>query len=111
MAFKHIIPPIPIRQLYDGEELLPCLQEAAVLPKLVLLDLNMARKGGLEALQELRDVPAYQDLPVIVFTTSNAVEDRQQALLLGADAFLTKPSKQEDIVILLKQLASEWRLQ
>lgn len=110
-GFKEVIPSIRIKQLYDGEELLPCLEETPVLPKLVLLDLNMHRKGGFEALQELRDVPAYQNLPVVVLTTSTALEDRQRAFLLGANGFLTKPSSQKDIVVLLKQLASEWQLQ
>lgn len=50
VAFKTINPPIYIKQLYDGDDLLPNLERADSLPKLVLLDLNMGRKGGFEAL-------------------------------------------------------------
>jgi CheY-like chemotaxis protein len=110
-AFTRIMPSIVIKQLYDGEELLPNLEKAAKLPRLVLLDLNMQRMNGFETLAELRRNPAYKDLPVIILTTSDAEADRQRSLALGADGFLTKPPSQEGIVHMLKQLTADWQLQ
>ena len=59
----------------DGEELLARLEAAADLPELVLLDLNMPRMDGREALQRLRAEPRYAALPVVVMSTSAAEDD------------------------------------
>lgn len=108
VAFKNIDPPIRIKQLYDGEDLLPNLEETTSLPKLVLLDLNMVRKNGFETLAEIRGIPKYQNLPVIILTTSSEESDKIQSQRLGADGFLTKPLSNEDTVAMLKLLALEW---
>ena len=108
VAFKNFTPPVPIKQLYDGEELLPNLEAAASLPQLVLLDLNMTRKNGFETLVEIRSFPKYKNLPVIVLTTSSMESDKTLSYSLGADGFLTKPHSNEDTVIMLKLLALEW---
>lgn len=108
VAFKTIDPPIRIKQLYDGEDLLPNLERTDSLPKLVLLDLNMGRKGGFETLADIRGMAKFQDLPVIILTTSDEESDKIQAGRLGADGFLTKPLSNEDTVAMLKLLALEW---
>lgn len=108
VAFKTIDPPIYIKQLYDGEDLLPNLERADSLPKLVLLDLNMGRKGGFETLAEIRSIAKFQDLPVIILTTSDEEDDKIKSRRLGADGFLTKPLSNEDTVAMLKLLALEW---
>ncbi len=109
-AFKCIMPSMVIKQLNDGEELLPSLEKAPVLPRLVLLDLNMQRMNGFEALAELRTNASYKDLPVIILTTSDAEGDRRRSLALGADGFLTKPPSQEGIITMLQQLTADWEL-
>ena len=108
VAFKNFEPPIHIKQLYDGEDLLPSLDESSCLPSLILLDLNMVRQNGFETLQQIRDVPKYRQLPIIILTTSNAERDRSRSYTLGADGFLTNPLSNEDTVTMLKMLASEW---
>lgn len=108
VAFKNFEPPIHIKQLYDGEELLPSLEETSSLPKLVLLDLNMARQNGFETLQHVREIPQYQTLPIIILTTSSAESDKMRSVQLGADGFLTKPLSNDETVRMLKMLASEW---
>ncbi len=55
VAFKNITPPISIKQLYDGENLLPNLEKTASLPQLVLLDLNMGHQNGFETLAQIRE--------------------------------------------------------
>lgn len=109
-ALKTISTRLTIKPISDGDQLLPNLREAIILPKLVLLDLNMERMNGFEALQQLRDCSPYQHVPVVVLTTSDAEEDRLRALKLGANAFLTKPIKFEAVVKMLDQLATDWQL-
>ncbi|MCX6212875.1 response regulator [Spirosoma sp.] len=109
-AFKQLLPSITIKQLTDGDEVIPCLQEAAVLPRLILLDLNMMRQNGHETLAELRRIPAYRRLPIVVFTTSQAEADKQKSLALGANGFLTKPPTLQGILQLLSELISVWNL-
>ncbi|MBO0952935.1 response regulator [Fibrella sp. HMF5405] len=109
-AFKQALPHIKTRVLTDGLELITALEQETILPKLVLLDLNMPRKDGFEALQELRSIPDYQHLPVVVLTTSNRQEDKSKALQLGADDFMTKAAIQKEILQMIKQLAVDWQL-
>lgn len=109
-AFKRVIPPVRIKHLNDGDDLVPHLEQASELPRLILLDLNMPRKNGFDTLTQLRSIRAYQDLPVVVLTTSTAVEDREKSLRLGANDFVSKPSRQDQVVALLQQLILAWRL-
>jgi CheY-like chemotaxis protein len=110
MAFKQLIPPVSIKLFNDGEELLPALIQSDSLPSLIILDLNMPRLNGFEALQQLRAEPAYQKLPVIVLTTSSDYNDRERAKQLGANGFLTKPPTMELTLELFSQLVQEWKL-
>ena len=80
------------------------------LPRLILLDLNMSRMNGFETLKALRNVPAFQRIPVVVLTTSNRSEDKQKPLELGADAFLSKPPSQQAIVVMLQQVTANLNL-
>lgn len=83
----------------NGEELVDFLKrqgkystdEEWTHPDLILLDLNMPRKDGREALQEIKANPELRSIPVVVLTTSNAEEDLNRAYALGAAGFITKP--------------------
>ncbi|MBD2703329.1 response regulator [Spirosoma sp. BT702] len=108
LAFRNLNPPVYVKQLYDGEELLAQLEACASLPKLVLLDLNMARKNGFDTLVEIRRLPQYTNLPVIVLTSSTLESDKTLSYSLGANGFLTKPLSDEETVSMLKLLALEW---
>ncbi|MBC3789138.1 response regulator [Spirosoma utsteinense] len=110
MAFKEVVFPLVIKQLSDGDELLPQLEEAPSLPKLILLDLNMQRKNGFDVLAELRSIPAYRKLPVVVLTTSDNEADKRKSLALGANDFLTKPSSIKAVIHMLRRLVSDWNL-
>ena len=109
-AFKQFSPSIPIKQLGDGEELLSCLTKTPELPHLILLDLNMPRMNGFEALEALRNVPAFQKIPVVILTTSSRTEDKQKSMALGADGFLSKPPSQQATVSMLQELTADWHL-
>jgi CheY-like chemotaxis protein len=83
----------------DGEQMLDYLHqcgdyinpELAPRPDLILLDLNMPRKDGREALAELKDIPELRSIPVVVLTTSSADRDMKYSYEQGASGFVTKP--------------------
>jgi CheY-like chemotaxis protein len=100
----------------DGEELLEYLgrrgQYAALsptpLPGLILLDLNMPKKDGREALQEIKADPALRRIPVVVLTTSKAEEDILRSYDLGVSSSIVKPVAFEALVEVMKTLGRYW---
>jgi CheY-like chemotaxis protein len=105
-----------LRCVEDGEELLDYLHhrgkysgaDAAPRPGLILLDLNMPRKDGREALREIKADPALRQIPVVVLTTSQAEEDVFRSYDLGANSFVTKPVTFQSLVDLMKTLGRYW---
>ena len=100
----------------DGEELLEYLRREGrhadllgePLPGLILLDLNMPRKDGREALQEIKADPRLRSIPVVVLTTSKAEEDILRAYDLGVNSFILKPVTFESLVDITKTLSRYW---
>jgi CheY-like chemotaxis protein len=100
----------------DGEELLDFLRRrgryadpaAAPRPGLILLDLNMPRKDGREALAEIKADPDFRRIPVVVLTTSKAEEDVYRTYDLGVNSFITKPVTFEGLVSVMKALGTYW---
>ncbi|MBS7661649.1 response regulator [Pseudomonas lalucatii] len=93
---------------HDGEELLDYLQHCYRLPGLILLDLNMPRKDGREALTDIKNNPNLRSIPVVILTTSDASEDVQQSYESGANAFITKPASYSGLVTLAHNVRSFW---
>lgn len=102
--------------VHDGEELMEHLHrrgryaaaESAPRPGLILLDLNMPRKDGREALREIKADSGLRSIPVVVLTTSTAEEDVLRAYDLGAAGFITKPVALEDLVEVVNTLGKYW---
>lgn len=100
----------------DGEELLACLRREGQYahlagkpyPGVVLLDLNMPRKDGREALRELKADPELCRIPVVVLTTSEAEEDIVRTYGLGVSSFITKPVTFDALVDAVKVLCRYW---
>lgn len=96
----------------DGNELLESLKSVAgepeYLPDLILLDLNMPRKDGREALKEIKSYPEFRDIPIVVFTSSREEKDVVFSREMGADSFITKPAKFDHWVQLMTCLAEKW---
>ncbi len=97
----------------NGEQLLKYLERkdkyaSAPRPALILLDLNMPRKDGREALREIKSNPAWRRIPVVVFTTSKADTDIAGLYDLGANSFVTKPVQFDRLVAVMKQLHGYW---
>ncbi len=105
-----------IKFVTDGEELLDYLEnrgkfadaEKHPRPDLVLLDLNMPKKDGREALAEVRSNPNFTDLPVVILTTSKAEEDIVKTSGLGANSFITKPDTFDGLVSIARDLRRYW---
>ena len=97
----------------DGEELLDFLNRRgrfsdAPRPGLILLDLNMPKKDGREALKEIKADSDLRRIPVVVMTTSKAEEDIFRSYDLGASSFITKPVTFDRLVDLMKTLGQYW---
>ncbi len=75
----------------DGVELMARLQRAPY-PELIILDLKMPRKNGIEALQEIKADPKLKLIPIIVFSTSNSETDIKACYELGANSYIQKPT-------------------
>jgi CheY-like chemotaxis protein len=104
-----------LRCVENGEELLDYLRHrgayqatAPPCPGLILLDLNMPRKDGRQALREIRADPVLRRIPVVVLTTSKADTDIATLYELGANSFISKPVRFEDLVSVMRLLGQYW---
>jgi len=78
------------------------------MPRLVLLDLNIPGISGFEILKWIRSTPAVSRLPVLVLTSSNQEADVRRAHTLGANGYLVKPGKIEELVRMIKAMKDYW---
>jgi len=105
-----------LRFAVDGEDLMDYLLRRgryadpadSPAPGLILLDLNMPKKDGREALAEIKANPDLRKIPVIVLTTSRAEEDVFRTYELGVSSFITKPVTFEGLVEAMKVLTEYW---
>ncbi len=114
-ALNQTWPPSQVFCVEDGEELLDFLHNRGEYennphptPDLVLLDLNMPRKNGVEALREIKSTPEFRQLPVVVLTTSREEEDIYRTYDLGVNSFITKPVTYEALLNTMKILGKYW---
>ncbi len=105
-----------LRFVEDGEELMDYLNKRgkyaepadAPRPGLILLDLNMPKKDGREALKEIKADPNLKQIPIVVMTTSKAEQDIYSSYNLGVNSFITKPVSFEGMVFVITTLAQYW---
>jgi CheY-like chemotaxis protein len=117
-AFKKAGLPNPIQVVSDGQEAISYFKGEGrysdraqyPLPMAVLLDLKMARMNGFEVLEWVRKQPNLKRVVVIILTASNRSSDADRAYDLGANFYLTKPGKFEDLVEMTKCLHDWLRL-
>jgi CheY-like chemotaxis protein len=102
----------------NGEELMNFLQRKGKysakqevefrLPDLILLDLNMPRKDGREALREIKTDPALHSIPVVIFSTSKSETDLVKSYELGANSFITKPVTYVELLEVTRTIGKYW---
>ncbi len=106
-----------LRFVVDGEDLMDYLRREgayadggleAPKPGLILLDLNMPKKDGREALAEIKSDPKLRHIPVVVLTTSRAEEDVFRTYDLGVNSFITKPVTFAGLVEVVQGLSRYW---
>jgi CheY-like chemotaxis protein len=105
-----------LRMVTDGEELLDYLHHRgrfaspapSPAPKIILLDLNMPKKDGREALAEIKQDPMLRHIPVVVMTTSQTEEDIARSYQLGSSSFISKPVTFEALSGIMKVLGDYW---
>jgi CheY-like chemotaxis protein len=99
----------------DGQDLIdylrhdgPYSQATTPLPSIILLDLNMPRKDGREALAELKADESLRQIPVVILTTSSDEVDVQNAYDLGASSYITKPVTHGQLAQVMQTVARYW---
>jgi two-component system, response regulator len=105
-----------VRFVGDGEELLDYLMRrgeygdplSSPRPGIILMDLNMPKKDGYAALEEIRRQPEIRRIPIVVFTTSNVEEDIRLSYDRGASSFITKPETYQGLVEAMKGFGEYW---
>lgn len=115
-AFRDCRLSNPLLFVEDGEQLMDYLyrrgeyadDERYPLPGLILLDLNMPRKDGREALREIKADSMLRGIPVVILTTSKAEEDVVRAYRDGGNSFITKPVSFEGLIEVFRTLGKYW---
>jgi CheY-like chemotaxis protein len=105
-----------LRFVTDGEELMDYLLHRGEYedpndsprPGLILLDLNMPRKDGREALEEIKAHPSLRSIPIVVLTSSKAEEDILRSYDLGISSYLVKPVTFEKLIDLVQGMGRYW---
>ncbi len=108
-AFEHHKIRNTLHVVNDGEQALQFLHQAgeyagAPRPGLILLDLNLPRRDGLEVLAELKEDPRLRVIPVVILTTSQADEDILRSYALHANAYVSKPVDFERFMEVIQQI-------
>lgn len=105
-----------IQEVENGEELLQYLRNKGKFsdkkkypaPGLILLDLNMPKKDGREALKEIKEEKKLRSIPIVILTTSKAEEDILRTYDLGVNCYITKPVTFVGMVDVMKALNKFW---
>ena len=108
--------PCELQFVENGEELIDYLKRRGKFeqlgdsprPGLILLDLNMPKKDGREALKEIKSDPEFRKIPVVVLTTSKADTDIGRIYELGANSFISKPVSFDSLVEVMRSLSHYW---
>lgn len=115
-AFEKLNVANPLRMVSDGRQAIAYLsggepfsnRDENPIPCLILLDLSMPGKGGLDVLQWVRTQPAFSEIPVVVLTSSNQESDIHRAGLLGASGYLIKPGEPDELIQMVRELHQYW---
>jgi len=99
---------VQVHCVEDGAALMEYLFNSRHLPSLILLDLNMPKKDGRQALKEIKSTSTLRQIPVVVFTTSREQKDITYSTQTGAESFITKPSDFSAWINIMNELAANY---
>lgn len=96
---------------FDALQMLKDTSENAIaIPRIILLDLNMPKMGGIEFLRIIRQEPTLKNISVFVMTTSNEENDKIDAYNLNVAGYIIKPLSMERFILAVSTLKSYWTL-
>lgn len=115
-AWKESLIVNKLHFVVDGEDLMDYLlnkgkytdSEKYIMPGLILLDLNMPRKSGREAIEEIKANSKLKKIPIVILTTSKTESDILSTYELGGSSFITKPVTLDGLVNVMKSLNKYW---
>jgi CheY-like chemotaxis protein len=115
-AFNRAGIPVTLHFVHDGQEVIDYLRAegqfadraAHPLPQLALLDLNMPRLDGFDVLEWVRKQPAFNNLQLVIFSSSDETKDINRAYGLGANWYLVKPHSMEELTALVGRFKKHW---
>lgn len=116
-AFLQLKIACDLRWVKDGEELMDYLLRrnqyvnpvSSPKPDLILLDINMPKKNGIEALKEIKTTPLISCIPVVMLTASNDNRDVMTSYCSGASSFITKPISFKELLSVIEILTQYWQ--
>lgn len=107
-ALGRLAQPLEYVSVPNGEAALAFLADHPQAPRLLLLDLNLPRVGGLQVLEAMRGRDKNHAVPVIIFTSSQEPQDVARSYQLGANSYIVKPLEYKDFLHTVQQLVSYW---
>jgi len=107
-AFKRVNSSVLLETMHDGEDLVARLSSGPERPSFVVLDLNMDRLSGMQALQEIRQQFPQKELKIFVLTTSFNPDDRFRSEVMGANDFFVKPTEFGELTELVRKMLDQW---
>lgn len=110
-AFDDIVPAAHLTLFEHGDALLEGLRNSAqahTLPSLILLDLNMPGTSGRDVIVDIQADKTLRHIPIIVLTTSNSDKDIVDSYKLGANSYIVKPSRYEQLLEIVCSLKNYW---
>ncbi len=112
-AMESGYPSLEIQRFRDGEDAWDYLStqaknDEAARPRLMLIDINMPRLGGLDLLERMKADPSLQSIPAVVLTTSSSRKDREKAAEVHANSYLVKPMSFELLTQMMQATLEYW---
>ncbi|MDO6425771.1 response regulator [Thalassotalea sp. 1_MG-2023] len=108
LACQQVTLDIELTVLRNGLEFIDYVQKNTVLNTVFLLDLNMPKLSGFEALKKISNHPEFNQMVVIIYTTSSRDKDMKFAYELGVKSYLLKPNSMLGIQKLLNNVTQYW---
>lgn len=107
-ALNRVVPQAIIESVYDGEEALEYLNTCTYMPNVIFLDLNMAKLSGKDTMKIIKENESLSKVPVVIFTTSSDMAEKEALLKSGASDFYSKPSQIEDLITLVENVKRKY---
>lgn len=105
-AAQRVSEALQVVTMKDGDELIAFLNNASSSPDIILLDLNMPKKNGYEILQQLKESELAEDIPVVIFSTSDDEKSINTTQRLGASLYIPKPLSYKALKTVIKHILS-----